>query len=106
MYRVKKGEKVLTKINACIKTLKENLYKYDAGYWSRYDLLKKELVRFYYQKNVHVPQLNVLYQLTNEPVFEQYMKKWERNISTFNYLLVQIMYRVEPRVRKLINTFK
>lgn len=99
LYRVTGDQSVKKDIDDCIKTLKKNLHLFDAGYWSYYDLLKKELVRYYYQKNVHVPQLDVLFQLTNEPVFLKYKKKWERTINPFNFAFVQIMYRVLPRLR-------
>jgi len=97
LYRVTQRTDVKKDIDLCIETLKSNLHKFDAGYWSYYDLLKKELVRYYYQKNVHVPQLEVLYLLTNEPVFDKYKRKWEKTVTPINYLFVQIMYRVKYR---------
>lgn len=99
LYRITGRTDVKKKIDACIKTIKENLSKYDAGYWSYYDLLKKELVRYYYQKNVHVPQLKVLYILTKEPIFNYYAVRWEHQLSAWNYFLVKIMYRILPRWR-------
>ena len=95
MFNVKKN------IDLCINTLKKNIHKYDAGFWSRYDLLKHELVRYYYQKNVHVPQLEVLYKLTKEPLFLKYKQKWENNLSPINYLFVKLMYRIEYRFGNL-----
>jgi hypothetical protein len=86
-------------IDRCLKTLKDNLDKFDAGYWTYYDLLKKELVRYYYQKNVHVPQLEVLYILTNDSIFNRYAEKWKKQITPLNYILVKIMYRILPRLR-------
>lgn len=97
LYRVTQNSDVKKDIDLCIETLKCNLHKFDAGYWSYYDLLKKELVRYYYQKNVHVPQLEVLYLLTNESIFEKYKRKWEKTVNPINYLFVQIMYRVKYR---------
>lgn len=105
LYRVSKDSIVKDDINACILTLKNNLHKFDSGYWSNYDLLKKELVRYYYQKNVHVPQLEILYILTGESIFEKYKIKWENNINPFNYFLVKVMYRIRPRIQKLKKIF-
>ncbi|QSE98445.1 D-glucuronyl C5-epimerase family protein [Fulvivirga lutea] len=101
LYRVTRNELINEDLQRLLNTVKNNLSKFDAGFWSYYDLQKKELVRYYYQKNVHIPQLNVLYQLTNEPVFLKYAEKWERQLTSINYLIVKIMYRVLPRVRKL-----
>jgi heparosan-N-sulfate-glucuronate 5-epimerase len=99
LFRVTSDPGVKEDIDACIETLKTNLHRFDAGYWSYYDLYKKELVRYYYQKNVHVPQLEVLYLLTKESVFLKYKMKWERTVNPFNYALVQLMYRILPRWR-------
>ncbi|MDG1330756.1 MAG: D-glucuronyl C5-epimerase family protein [Crocinitomicaceae bacterium] len=101
LYRVTGDKVVKADIFACIETLKANLHRYDAGYWSYYDLYKKELVRYYYQKNVHVLQLEALFQLTKEPIFGQYAKKWKKTLTPLHFAFVQIMYRVLPRWRKL-----
>jgi heparosan-N-sulfate-glucuronate 5-epimerase len=97
LYRVTKNEEVKKDIDLCVKTLENNLSKFDAGYWSYYDLQYKELVRYYYQKNVHVPQMAVMYQLTGKPIFLKYQNKWNRNIGKINFLFVQLMYRILPR---------
>lgn len=99
LYRVTGCKDAKEDFDLCIQTLKNNLHQFDAGYWSYYDLLKRELVRYYYQQNVHVPQLEILYLLTKEPTFLKYKNKWERTINPFNHALVQIMYRVLPRWR-------
>lgn len=100
LLRVTQRQDVKMNIDRCLKTLKDNLDKFDAGYWSYYDLLKKELVRYYYQKNVHVPQLKVLAMLTGDPIFQNYATKWENHLTPWNYMLVKIMYRILPRWRK------
>lgn len=101
LYRVTKDVDIKRDLDACILTLKKNIHLFDTGYWSYYDLLKKELVRYYYQKNVHVPQLEILYILTDYEVFNKYKVKWERTVNPFNFALVQIMYRISPRWNKL-----
>lgn len=101
LYRVTQRLDVKSDIDECFKTLKDNLHRFDSGYWSNYDLRYKELVRYYYQKNVHVPQMEILYKLTGEPIFLHYKNKWEKNITALNYLFVKIMYRVRPRMQRL-----
>lgn len=98
LYRVTGMVDVKNDIDECIRTLKDNLYRFDSGYWSNYDLRYRELVRYYYQRNVHVPQMKVLYGLTGEPIFLKYANKWERNVTKMNYAFVRIMYRVRPRL--------
>lgn len=101
LWRVTREEPYRADFNRCVATLQRNLHKYDVGYWSLYDQLKGELVRYYYQKNVHVPQMAVLHQLTGIGIFEEYRARWARQITPVNFLLVQIMYRVRPRIRRL-----
>lgn len=101
LYRVTKSNEVKQDIDQSIETLKNNLHRFDAGYWSNYDLYYKELVRYYYQKNVHIPQLQILYILTKEPIFDKYAKKWKKTLNPFNYLLVQLMYRIKPRYQRI-----
>ena len=101
LYRVTKDEAVKSEIDLCVSTLKNTLHKYDVGYWSLYDQRNSELVRYYYQKNVHVPQMEIMYDLTGEEIFQMYYKKWKRTVTPFHYSLVFIMYRVRPRWLKL-----
>lgn len=103
LYRVTKNEKARQLYDECVKTLEKNLYKYDVWYWSVYDQLKRELVSYYYQKNVHIPLMEIMYQLTGKEIFKKYAEKWTKNLnSVFNRLVVKIMYRVQPRIRKWI----
>jgi IS1 family transposase len=88
----------------CVKTVENNLYKYDVWYWSVYDQLKKELVSYYYQKNVHIPLMQILHGLTGKEIFSYYAVKWKKNLnSTFNNIITKIMYRIRPRILKLKN---
>ena len=98
LHRLTGSTEVEADIRACINTLKNTLREFDTGFWSFYDLGEKELVRYYYQKNVHIPQLEILYILTKEPIFIEYKGKWEAYLNFSNYLLVQVLYRVRYRM--------
>jgi heparosan-N-sulfate-glucuronate 5-epimerase len=101
LIRVTNDPKIRETFEECIKTLEYSLKEFDSGYWSYYDLQKKELVRYYYQKNVHAPQLEILYILTGRKIFQIFKEKWQRNVNPINFIIVQIMYRLLPRWRKL-----
>ena len=101
LYRVTKDPEVYKDIQECLKTLEVNLPRFDAGYWSYYDLRDRELVRYYYQKNVHVLQLDVLYELTDNDLFKRYADRWRKTLNPFNFIVVQLMYRIWPRWQKL-----
>ena len=100
-YRITNSEKAKKLWDACILTLEKNIAHFDSGYWSYYDLYRKELVKYYYQKNVHTPQLEALYQLTGKSIFNKYATKWKTTVNPINHIFVQLMYRVRPRWRKL-----
>ncbi|HRO75147.1 MAG TPA: D-glucuronyl C5-epimerase family protein [Crocinitomicaceae bacterium] len=102
-YRVTQDGKALDLWNECVTTLEKNLHKYDVWYWSVYDQSKKQLVSYYYQKNVHVPLMQIMYQLTEKDIFNKYAIKWEKSLNnSFHRFITQIMYRIQPRIKKLI----
>jgi len=101
LFRVTRDPAVEADVEACLRTLRANLHRFDAGYWSLYDVQRAELVRWYYQKNVHVPQMAVLHRLTGESVFDEYRRRWEAQLTPLNFLFVRLMYRVRPRWARL-----
>lgn len=104
LYRVTGNIDAKETWEECVKTVENNLYKYDVWYWSVYDQLKKELVSYYYQKNVHIPLMQILHGLTGKKIFSYYAVKWEKNLnSSFNNIITKIMYRIRPRILKLKN---
>jgi heparosan-N-sulfate-glucuronate 5-epimerase len=77
---------------ATICTLRRNLEKYDAGFWSLYELagtrLKMLASPFYHR--LHIAQLGVLRRLTGEELFGQYAERWDgyrRNLLKRNAAL-------------------
>ena len=75
-YRITNTEKAQNLFNVGIKTLIENLWKFDLGYWSLYNLLQKYPSPSNYH-SLHIRQLNVLYELTGENIFKEYARLWE-----------------------------
>lgn len=58
-----------------IYTLVENLALFDKGYWSKYDIDNMIASPFYHE--LHIAQLEVLYDLTGIKDFKGYSLKWE-----------------------------
>lgn len=52
-------------------TLAQNIHQYDTGTWSYYDLLHKTIAGTNYHI-IHINQLNTMYKLTNNQIFQQY----------------------------------
>ena len=63
--------------NEGLRTLMENLPKYDTGYWSLYDLLHGYPAMENYHR-LHIRQLKVLYGITGKEIFQEYARRWER----------------------------
>lgn len=57
-----------------IHSLIKYLPKFDNGYWSFYDMDKKLTSPFYH--NLHIAQLQALYEITGEIEFKKYALKW------------------------------
>jgi heparosan-N-sulfate-glucuronate 5-epimerase len=103
LYRITKKEETNQLMKESFKTLIASLHLYDAGYWSVYDQLHKELASKYYHKNIHIPLMKILFSLTNDEIFNHYAKRWEKQLNLpFRYSFVKVMYRVRPRMQKLL----
>jgi len=79
-HKVTQKKQALKLWNDGIITLKNNLEKYEAGYWSIYDLLRKYPSTISYHR-LHIRQLNILHELTGEKIFLDYAKKWENYMN-------------------------
>ena len=102
LWRVTNDTEVKATIDQCLETLRHSLHKYDSGYWSVYDQLKKELATKYYHKNIHIPLMEILYGLTQDVIFLQYKERWEKQLNSgIIKNFVEIMYRLQPRLNKI-----
>ena len=81
--------------NQGIRTLEHNLYKYDNGFWSKYDLAKTILpgIASWYYHRLHIVQLRVLYLLTDKKIFKRYADKWEKNYSKRHYRALALLWK-------------
>ena len=64
---------------ASVKTLKQNLPLFDAGYWSLYEHsgTKMKMLASPFYHNLHIVQLKVMHRLTGERLFHQFAERWE-----------------------------
>jgi heparosan-N-sulfate-glucuronate 5-epimerase len=62
-----------------VQTIRDNLHRYDTGFWSLYELSGTRLPMiassFYHQ--LHIVQLQVMHLLTGDALFEQYARRWK-----------------------------
>jgi heparosan-N-sulfate-glucuronate 5-epimerase len=80
-YEISTGDSLAKEIwERCVATLQNNLANFDIGYWSLYDQsagnsrLKMITSGFYHR--LHIVQLRIMWQLTNNEVFRQYSENW------------------------------
>ena len=81
--------------------MKENLYRYDSGYWSYYDLEYPYVTDYYYHTIVHIPQLKILFQLSADPFFQKYAEKWQAYIKEPYYSLFKLKILIDAIHRRL-----
>ncbi len=63
----------------CVDTVKQNLHRYDTGWWSLYEVSPyrlKDVASSFYHK-LHIVQMHVMHNLTGDAVFRDFAQKWE-----------------------------
>ncbi len=77
-----------------VASLKQNLFRYDSGYWSYYDLAEPLRLTSKVYHQLHICQLKKMYQLTNEEKFRIYFERWEKYSrslkANFRWLLKKV----------------
>ena len=72
-----------------IRTLKQNLKRYDLRNWSKYDLYSEIPATPFYNK-IHVKQLAALYNMTTDKIFKRYSIKWDTTNCPLNIRINRI----------------
>jgi hypothetical protein len=104
LYRASNRQEVKLEIDRCLLSLKHYLPHFSLWYWPIYDLQRRELIMNYYLRNVYIPQMQALAGLfPDEPLFAATAKRWQRQNNILNRCFVQIMYRLQPRLRRWFN---
>jgi len=68
--------------NKLVDSLKQNLYRYDCGYWSYYDLKFPLRLSSKPYHRIHLDQLDELYNITGEEQFRNYRDQWQDYLSS------------------------
>ena len=85
-----------------ITTIQSNLYKYDIGYWSLYELseLKIKMRASLFYHKLHIIQLQILFAMTDVKLFKDTSNKWQSYLdkksnkvrATFMKIIFKIFY--------------
>jgi heparosan-N-sulfate-glucuronate 5-epimerase len=79
-----------------VETIVKNLPRYDAGFWSYYELTPQRVKciasNFYHR--LHIVQLMIMHQMTDHPDFLLYAEKWSRYLKNPLYRNLALAYKV------------
>lgn len=99
-YLVTKDNESKEIFDSAIKTLINNMHKFDLGFWSLYSLspTKIKLIASPFYHSLHIVQLDILHRITNEKQFLEYKEKWQSYQKSWfkrNYaLLYKIIFKI------------
>lgn len=94
-YVLTKDERARLLFDSCVKTFKIYLPRYDAGFWSLYDLSQQALkmVASPFYHNLHIVQLHATHLITQERIFEDYSRRWEEYRRNTLYCWLALGYK-------------
>ena len=75
LYLATQDSKYKDIFDLTVSTLERNLPAFDNGYWSMYDLGNQITSPFYHR--LHIALLQVLFLITNKPIFFEYASRWD-----------------------------
>lgn len=78
-----------------------NLFRWDTGYWSYYDLHRTRRLASPMFQELHVRLLNVLYEITQKTIYRKYARRWARFQRNFSCKSVWLAHKVWEKIRLL-----
>ncbi len=83
-----------------IKTLRDNLYLFDARIWSFYDATSDRMLASPFYHRLHLVQLDILYRMTHEPVFRHFRDKWYAYTENEFNKIIALFYKAGFKLLK------
>lgn len=86
-------------LNKAINALKQNLKNYDNKFWSLYHFPVEKISNptTAYYHDLHIGQLEALFYLTNDPIFQEYAYKWRKYKSNLLNRLYSMIKKLHYR---------
>ena len=85
-----------------IESLKNNLHRYDSGYWSYYDLKSPQRLASKPYHRLHIEQLKVLFDIAGEELFRTFEARWRGYLfstkSNMRWLVRKAFQKLIPRI--------
>ncbi|MBL7092566.1 hypothetical protein ISS22_01200 [candidate division KSB1 bacterium] len=90
------------KFHLFIESLKENMFRYDSGYWSYYELANPRRLTAKFYHRIHIKQLESLFRITNDPFFKQFAERWQKYLfspfSNFKWFLKKVHQKLVVQI--------
>ena len=93
-----KNDKYEKLLNSTVNTLAKELNKYDRNYWSNYD--QKGTIASPAYHDLHIKQLELLFDLFNKKEFKIYSTKWKKYQTNRIYKLIAMFTKLKQKVFK------
>jgi hypothetical protein len=95
-YLITQNQGAIQLYEEAVRTLQDNVGRYDIGFWTIYHLAPtrlKMVVSTYYQR-LHVVQLQALFAMTGKQVFKDYADRWEAYYEKWHYRCLAVLWKV------------
>lgn len=94
-------EKISKLLDKSLKSLSNQLYKYDRKFWTNYDQVRTIASPAYH--DLHIKQLKLLYELTDNSEYKNYAIKWEKYSNNKLFKIMAMLIKFIQKMKK--NTY-
>ena len=81
-----------------VESLKNNLHRYDCGYWSKYDLMNPVRLASKSYHRLHIQLLNELYTITRDSSFKIFQDRWQGYLMSSRCRLKWALRKVHQKL--------
>ncbi len=88
-----------TLFEEAVRGLRNNLHRYDTGFWNYYDLHPTRRLASPMYIRVHIQLLNILTRLTGEAYFAAVAERWQRYLKSPRSRMLWIVHKIAEKIR-------
>lgn len=97
-FLVTRDKIVTTRMNESLNTMMRMMPKFACAFWSMYDIGGKIASPFYH--NLHIAQMQAMYQLTGKDVFLQYAQLWKKQQNNKCYKALAFIEKAIQKIKE------
>ena len=83
-----------------IESLKQNLHRFDCGYWSYYDLKSPLRLTSKAYHRLHIKQLSALYKITGKEIFRTFEDRWQSYLYSSKCNLKWMARKIRQKIQQ------